>query len=93
MAIVNFPTESAGAWEELFADLQRRGMKVTGLVVSDGLSSIETSIWKYFPDADIQLCTIHLQRNVQKRVKPKDKAQVADDFRDVFRTGDRSLKQ
>ena len=89
LAIVNFPTESAGAWEEVFADLQNRGMKATGLVVGDGLSSIETSIWKYFPDADIQLCTIHLQRNVQKRIKPKDKAQVADDFKDVFRTGDR----
>ena len=90
LAIVNFPTESAGAWEEVFADLQRRGMKATGLVVSDGLSSIETSIWKYFPDADIQLCTIHLQRNVQKRIKPKDKAQVAEDFKEVFRTGDRN---
>ncbi|MCD6322548.1 MAG: transposase [Clostridiales bacterium] len=29
------------------------------------------------------------RRNVQKRIKPKDKAQVVEDFREVFRCGDR----
>ena len=89
LAIVNFPTESAQAWEEVFAELKVRGMKETGLVICDSLSSIEQAIWKQFPGTEIQLCTIHLQRNVQKRIKPKDKAAVADDFKDVFRTGDR----
>lgn len=89
LAVVNFPTESAQAWEDVFIDLKNRGMREAGLIICDSLSSIETSIWKHFPDTEVQLCTIHLQRNVQKRIKPKDKAQVADDFRDVFRTGDR----
>lgn len=89
LTIVNFPTESARAWEEVFAELKARGMKQTGLVICDNLSSIEQAIWKQFPGTEIQLCTIHLQRNVQKRIKPKDKAVVADDFKDVFRTGDR----
>ena len=89
LAVVNFPTESAQAWEEVFSELKKRGVKETGLVICDSLTSIETAIWKHFPQAEVQLCTIHLQRNVQKRIKPKDKAQVADDFKDVFRTGDR----
>ena len=89
LAVVNFPTESAQAWGDIFSELKTRGMQETGLVICDNLSSIENAIWKQFPGTEIQLCTIHLQRNVQKRIKPKDKAAVADDFKDVFRTGDR----
>lgn len=89
LAIVNFPTESASAWESVFDGLVKRGVQETGLVVCDSLSAIETAIWRYFPEANVQLCTVHLQRNVQKHVKPKDKAAVADDFKEVFRVGDR----
>jgi len=89
LAIVNFPTESANAWESVFDGLVKRGMQETGLVVCDSLSAIETAIWRYFPEANVQLCTVHLQRNVQKHVKPKDKAAVSDDFKEVFRVGDR----
>ncbi len=89
LSVVNFPTESAQAWEEVLIGLKKRGMRKVGLVISDGLSSIEDSIWKQFPGTEIQLCTIHLQRNIQKRIKPKDKSEVAKDFKDVFRTGDR----
>ncbi|GIV45169.1 MAG: hypothetical protein KatS3mg035_2292 [Bacteroidia bacterium] len=89
LAIVNFPTESAQAWEEVFDELKKRGLQQVGLVISDGLKAIEDAIWKKFPTAQIQLCSIHLQRNVQKRVKPKDKVRIAEDLKDVFRTGDR----
>jgi len=43
-----------------------------------------------FPKTEIQLCAIHLQRNVNKHIKPKDKALVAEDLREVLRTGDRN---
>jgi len=89
LSVVNFPTESAQAWEDVFAGLKARGMEEVGLVICDSLSSIENAVWKQFSAAEVQLCTIHLQRNVQKRIKPKDKANVAEDFKDVFRTGDR----
>lgn len=90
LAIVNFPTESASAWEDVFMTLKQRGMKETSLVVCDSLTSIETAIWKNFPQADIQLCTVHLQRNIQKHIKPRDKAEVAEDFKEVVCTGDKS---
>ena len=89
LSVVNFPTESAQAWEEVLIGLKKRGMREVGLVICDSLSSIEDSIWKQFPGTEIQLCTIHLQRNIQKRIKPKDKSEAAKDFKDVFRAGDR----
>ncbi len=35
--------------------------------------------------ARVQLCTVHLERNVLKHVRPKDKKAVAKEFREVFR--------
>jgi transposase-like protein len=89
MSVVNFPTESANAWETVLSTLKERGLKEIGLIVCDSLTAIEDSIWKQFPEAEVQLCTIHLQRNVNKHIKPKDKAKVAEDLKDVLRTGDR----
>ncbi len=90
LSVVNFPTESAIAWEVVLKSLKERGINEIGLIVCDSLSAIEDAIWRQFPEAEIQLCAIHLQRNVMKHIKPKDKAVVADDLKDVLRTGDRN---
>ncbi len=84
LAIVNFPTESATAWKEVFTQLKTRGVKQTNLVVCDGLQGIENSIASSFPKAEVQLCVVHLQRNVLKYAKPKDKAEIVADFKEVF---------
>ena len=39
--------------------------------------------------ADVQLCTVHLQREFQKKVKVKHKAEVAEDLRQVFAYDDK----
>jgi len=90
LAVINFPTESAIAWEVVLKSLKERGLKEIGLIVCDSLTAIEDSIWRQFPKTEIQLCAIHLQRNVNKHIKPKDKALVAEDLKEVLRTGDRN---
>jgi len=90
LAIVNFPVESASAWLDVFVELKNRGVETTNLVVSDSLSAIEDSVWRVYPEAEVQLCVVHLERNVQKRIKPSDKGAVGEDFREVFRTDDRT---
>ena len=90
LAVINFPTESAIAWEVVLKSLKERGLKEIGLIVCDSLTAIEDSIWRQFPETEIQLCAIHLQRNVNKHIKPKDKALVAEDLKEVLRTGDRN---
>jgi len=89
LAIVNIPTESAAGWQEVFLSLSKRGVKEIGLCVSDSLTSIENAIWSQYPDTEVQLCTIHVCRSVQKYVKPIHKREVADDLKKVFVTGDR----
>lgn len=89
LAIVNFPTESAAGWEDVFSNLSERGVKKIGLCISDSLTGIEGAIWSQYPDTEVQLCTIHVCRNVQKYVKPVHKREVAEDLKKVFTTGDR----
>ena len=57
MTVVNFPTESATNWKEVFEDLKERGVAVVNLLVCDGLSWIENTLADTFPKADLQLCT------------------------------------
>lgn len=86
LGVFNNPTESASFWHDIFENLKKRGVKEVGLVVSDGLNGIETTIHKHFPMADVQLCAVHLQREILKYVKPKHKQEISMDMKEVFTT-------
>lgn len=90
LSVVNFPTESSTAWKEVFEDLKKRGVSQIDLVVCDGLTGIENAISSAFSSAQIQLCVVHLERNVLKNIKPKDRSEVGADLKEVFETGIKS---
>ncbi len=90
LGVFNFPTEGSKQWESIFEGLKERGLKEVDLFVTDGLTSIEDAIWKYFRKSEVQLCVVHLQRIFMKEVKPKHKLELSDDFKDVFRSDDRN---
>ena len=83
ISIVNFPNESASAWEVIFEDIKQRGVESVGIVVSDALTAIEKSIAKKFNTAH-QKCTVHLYRNLMNFVRSSDKKELAQDFREVL---------
>lgn len=86
LAVLNFPTESATAWEEALRTLRKRGIKQLGLVVADGLSGLETAVARVFSGTPFQKCVVHLERNVMSRIKPADKKAVGADLKEVFLT-------
>lgn len=90
LAIVNNPTEGSSFWDNIFKDLKSRGVEEIRLVVSDGLTGIETVIQNNFKMAEVQLCTVHLQRECQKRVKPIHKAEMTINLRNVFSCDDKN---
>ena len=47
------------------------------------------SLEKKFPDTPLQRCVTHLKRNMFAKVRHGDKAALAADLRDIFRTGQR----
>ena len=85
LSIVNFPTESASNWLDIFDEIKERGVSEINLFVCDGLSSIENSIAHAFPGAEIQLCTVHLKRNILSKIKPRDKKMIAAEMQIIFR--------
>lgn len=88
LAVVNFPTEHRLGWQEVFQAIKDRGVQEIGLLVCDALPRIEEAVAVHYSHACIQLCTVHLERHVQKYVKPKDKAEVASELKQIFKAGD-----
>ena len=87
LGIYNRPTESATGWEDIFRDLQDRGAERIGLMVSDGLTGLDTALSVVYPMAQLQRCVTHLKRNMLSKVRHGDKMELAEDLREVFRTG------
>ena len=90
IGIFNRPSESITGWGEMFMSLEQRGVKRIGLVVADGLRYLEDSLARIFPGTPLQKCVTHLKRNMLSRVRHGDKGELADDMREVFRTGDKN---
>ncbi len=90
VSIVNFPTESSIGWQEVFKSLQLRGIKSVGLIVSDGLSGLDQVVTKTFPNTPHQKCIVHLHRNLQSRVRTKDRKELASDLRTILSPDDTS---
>jgi putative transposase len=84
LTIINHPTEGASNWKEAFEQLRERGLEQVDLFVCDGLQGIENAIADVFPQAVVQLCTVHLSRNILAKVKPTDKELVAKEIKEVF---------
>ena len=64
-------------------------MEHVGLMVSDGLAGLDTALSVVYPKAQLQRCVTHLKRNMLSKVRHGDKMALAEDLRDVFRTGQR----
>lgn len=84
LGVYNNPTEGSGIWCDFFQDLKTRGVENVGLIISDGLNGIENVAQEYFPDVEVQLCTVHLKREIEKKLRPKDKAEILGKIKEVF---------
>lgn len=84
LAIVNHPTEGALLWQQEMINLKARGVKSVGLVVSDGLTSIENASAKVFPDAKHQLCVVHFKRNVLAVFPRTKRAEIGLELKEIF---------
>ena len=63
LAICEAMSESEAAWEELFADLAKRGLRAPALLVADGAHGLWAAAQKAWPRVAEQRCWIHKMRN------------------------------
>ena len=79
-------SESSGAWKEILADLKERGVSEVLIFIFDGLTGLEDKVFEVFPKAMTQLCLVHQIRNTLNKVRPKDKAEIAAQLKNVYQS-------
>ena len=86
--------EGAKFWLNVLTELQNRGVKDILIACIDGLKGFPDAINTVYPEAQIQLCIVHMVRNSVKYVPWKDYKVLTADLKGVYRavTEDEALK-
>lgn len=81
-------SESEGAkfWLNVLTELQNRGVKDILIACVDGLKGFPDAINTAFPEAQIQLCIVHMVRNSVKYIPWKDYKIVTADLKKIYRS-------
>jgi putative transposase len=76
--------EGAKFWLSVLTELQNRGIKDILIACCDGLKGFPQAIGTVYPDAQVQLCIVHLMRNCLRYVPWKDRKAVAADLKPIY---------
>jgi len=76
--------EGAKFWLNVLTELQNRGVKDILIACVDGLKGFPEAIQTAFPQAQIQLCIVHMVRNSIKYVPWKDYKPVTADLKRIY---------
>jgi putative transposase len=77
--------EGAKFWLQVLTDLKNRGVKDVFVACVDGLKGFPQAIESVFPQAQVQLCIVHLTRASLNYVSWKERKAVAHDLRAIYR--------
>jgi len=78
-------TEGAKFWLRVITDLKNRGVEDIYIACVDGLKGFPEAINSIFPETEVQLCIVHLIRNSLKYVSYKDRKDVANDLKMIYK--------
>lgn len=78
--------EGAKFWLRVLTELQNRGVKDIFIACVDGLKGFPEAIETVFPQAQVQLCLVHLVRASLNYVNWKERKLVAADLRQIYRS-------
>jgi putative transposase len=88
-------SEGAKFWLNVLTELRNRGVRDIYLVCVDGLKGFPQAIESIFPNAQVQLCIVHLVRASMNYVTWKDRKKVVADLKPVYKavTADEAERQ
>jgi len=80
--------ENKGAkfWLNVLTELQNRGLNDVIIACVDGLKGFPEAINAVYPQAQIQLCIVHMVRNSMKHVLRKDYKAIAHDLKLIYQS-------
>jgi putative transposase len=76
--------EGAKFWMGLLTELRNRGVRDTFIVCCDGLKGLPDAIRATWPQADVQLCVVHLVRSSLRYASKKNWSQVTREMREIY---------
>ena len=76
--------EGAKFWLQVLTELQNRGVKDVFIACVDGLKGFPDAVETVFPNAQVQLCIVHLVRASLNYVSWKQRRAVAADLRKIY---------
>src|ERR687884_731132 len=84
-------SESEGAkfWMQVVTELKNRGVADIFIACVDGLKGFPEAIETVFPQAQVQLCIVHLVRHSLNYVGWKQRKEVASDLQRIYRAATR----
>ena len=77
-------TEGAKFWAQVLSEISNRGVKDVFVFCVDGLTGFPQAIKGIFPNADIQLCLVHMMRQSLSAVPNKDRKGVSADLKKIY---------
>ena len=78
-------TEGAAFWLRVMTELKSRGVEDILITLTDGLTGFPDAIHAVFPQAQIHHCVVHLVRRSLSYVPHRDRKQVANELRNIYR--------
>lgn len=82
-------TEGAKFWLQIVTELKNRGVADIFIACVDGLKGFPEAIEAVFPQAQVQLCIVHLVRHSLNYVGWKQRKEVAPDLQEIYRAATR----
>jgi len=77
--------EGAKFWLQVLTELKNRGVKDVFIACVDGLKGFPDAIETVYPEAQVQLCLVHLTRASLNYVNWKQRKQVAAGLKQIYR--------
>jgi putative transposase len=77
-------TEGAKFWLKIMTEIKNRGVRDIFIACVDGLKGFPEAIEATFPQAEVQLCVVHMIRNSLRYVSWKDRKALASDLKTVY---------
>jgi putative transposase len=81
--------EGAKFWLQVMTELKNRGVKDIFVACVDGLKGFPDAIETVFPNAEVQLCIVHMIRASLGYVNWKQRKTVAADLKKIYRSATR----
>src|SRR5215207_1583501 len=76
--------EGAKFWMTVLAELKNRGVQDVFIVCCDGLNGLPEAIRATWPQAEVQLCVVHLVRSSLRYTSKKDWGPVCRGLREIY---------